>query len=227
MHSKTGFGLIITCFPVLLLFTACQQHSGIPKTNQVPENSRSVNIPLPDSLGSISLSIPGRYDTSFTWTHYSDCGKPCDKIKYRFQPSHLKIIKESGFYYNMEQPDAVDQFTVCHSAYFPFHDITDSFFIARHHKNWKLELLQDPQNRNINSDTIEIIGERYFSIMIIDFFDEDKKLYSKKLLAATSTGGNIIEFKFELITTQKNELVFNYLTNVKACLQTISIQDIK
>ena len=88
-------------------------------------------------------------------------------------------------------------------------------------------MLQDPQNRNINSDTIEIIGERYFSIMIIDFFDEDKKLYSKKLLAATSTRGNIIEFKFELITTQKIELVFNYLTNVKACLQTISIQDIK
>ena len=63
--------------------------------------------------------------------------------------------------------------------------------------------------------------------MIIDFFDEAKKLYRKKLLAATSTIGNIIEFKFELITTQKNELVFNYLTNAKACLQTINIQDLR
>ena len=76
---------------------SCRNNPKIGAIQLPTEDSQFVHVKLVDSLGSVELIIPKCYDTSFEWTDYSDCGKLCDKIKYRYQPKYLPISKESGY----------------------------------------------------------------------------------------------------------------------------------
>ncbi len=162
----------------------------------VPDNSKFVTTSLRDSLGEVSFSIPNRYDTSFTWTNHSDCGKPCDHEQYRFQPKSLPIFKETDFYYNI--PDiSVDQFTIIHSGYFPFHSSMDTSKRSIGHEPFKSRLASDPHNGQIKFDTIEKINGRYFSIVCMAGFDSTRQKYFAKVAALTTIKGNEIEFHYD------------------------------
>lgn len=168
------------------------------KMESLQENSKSTTTILRDSLGTLSFYIPVRFDTSFTWTNISDCGKPCNHEQYRYQPNVLPIYKESGFYY--EIPDiAIDQFTIIHSGYFPFHEGDTSKNIGRH-ENFKSRLSSTPFNGTIASDTVEKIGDRYFSIVCMNGFDKKKQKHFAKVAALTTIKSNEVEFHYDIRT---------------------------
>lgn len=206
-----------------MFYTACKNNPTNEPVQQPPERSREVTIQLADSLGSITISLPARYDTNFLWTDHSDCGKPCDRIKYRFQPKSLVITKESGFYWLGEPRDSIERFTVSHSGYFPFHVNTDSNSIFIYHKHLKNSIVLDPLTYKIRSDTVERIGDRNFSILVIDLFDSTRSQYSKKLLASTQIKGNFISLSFELLTKQKDLPKENFLANAFYYLRTVRV----
>ena len=178
-------------------------------------------------LGTISLALPARYDTTFTWIHYSDCGAPCEKRKYRFQPKTLPVNMENGYFYKTLQ-DSVEQFTIVHNPYIPVGDSdkTDNRdFIISFHDHKKFDIIHDPRLRLIKSDTIEKIGDRYFSIIVIDKFDSAKAEYSKKLLSTTTIKRGTIDFNFELATKRKDSLTDNFINNAKYYLRTIRVSN--
>jgi hypothetical protein len=80
------------------LLTSCVNRSAKDKEPPLPNESKFVTTTLRDSLGTVSFAIPARFDTSFTWTNESDCGKSCNREQYRFQPKSLPVFKESGFF---------------------------------------------------------------------------------------------------------------------------------
>jgi hypothetical protein len=217
---KILFSLISVCF-----FIACNYKSKVVTKYTTTENSKIVEIKLADSLGTVNISLPIRYDTFFSWTHYSDCGKPCDRIKYRFQPISLPITKESGWIWLGEPKDSIERFTIIHSGYFPFHKISDSNFMRGYHEHQKVGLIYDSTSYKINSDTLEKIGNRYFSLITIDLYDTSQARYSKKLLAATTIKSNIIEFNFELLTKLKDSAKNTFLENSKNYLHSIHISN--
>ncbi|CAN5676599.1 hypothetical protein BH11BAC3_BH11BAC3_30500 [soil metagenome] len=209
----------------ILFFAAFNESSKVDTIQLPPENSKLVIIKLADSLGNVTMSLPIRYDTSFTWTHYSDCGKPCEKIKYRSQPKTLPITKESGWLWSGEPKDSIERFTIVHSGYFPFHDNDDTSFIFKVHEHRKADIIQSPDTYKIKSDTVEKIGNRYFSIITVDLYDTANRQFSKKLLAATSIRGNGIEFKFELLTKRKDSMTQKFMDNSIYFLRTIRLSN--
>lgn len=191
-------------------------------TTTVPKDSKVATTILRDSLGTVSFSIPARFDTSFTWTNHSDCGKPCDHEEYRFQPKTLPVFKESGFYYDI--PDiSINQFTIIHSGYFPFHNGDTSKNFARH-EHFKGRLLSKLNNDNLISDTIEKIYDRYFYIVCMSGFDTIKQKHSATLAALTTIRGNEIEFHYEIKTKDTiNEKEF--FDNAAQFIRTIRISN--
>ena len=208
----------------LFLLAACNNVQEVkPSLPSVPENSKTEKIILEGDLGVVTLSLPVRYDTTFTWIHYSDCGKPCEKRKYRFQPKTLPVYPETGFRYK-RLGDSIDQFTIIHNPYLMAGDSDNpgnkSFIMSYHdHKKW--DIIHDPFFRQIKSDTIEKIGDRYFSIIVIDRYDTANKQYFKKLLSTTTFKKGAIDFNFELLTKQKDPLTENFIENAKKYLRTI------
>lgn len=197
----------------------------IIENNTLPEDTTRQVINLKAGLGSVSVSLPKRYDTTFTWVHYSDCGQPCEKRKYRFQPSTLPIYPESGYHYKHLE-DSVEQFTIEHNPYIPagdFDNPDNHEFITSYHDHKKYEITHDPSIRIIKSDTIEKIGDRYFSIIVIDKYDSGKAQYFKKLLSTTTIRRGTIDFNFEFVSKQNNELTRNFVDNAKYYLRTIRI----
>ena len=212
-------------FFAVILLAAC--HPSENKNITPPEASKKQVVNLAGGLGTVTVSLPERYDTSFTWIHYSDCGAPCEKRKYRFQPKVLPVNLENGYFYKT-LVDSVDQFTIVHNPYIAAEDSdkTDNRdFIISFHDHKKFDIIHDPRLRMIKSDTIEKIGDRYFSIIVIDMFDSAKKVYSKKLLSTTTIKRGTIDFNFELATRQKDSLTNNFIDNAKYYLRTIHISD--
>jgi hypothetical protein len=213
-------------FPVVLL-AACNNFSENNTTPlTAPEDSKTQKVTLEGGLGIVSVSLPARYDTTFSWVHYSDCGKPCEKRKYRFQPKILPVYPESGFVYKTLN-DSVEQFTIVHNPYIPVEDSdkTDNqSFITFFHDHKKFEITHNPALREIKWDTMEKIGDRYFSIIIIDKYDSAKAQYSKRLLSTTTLRRGTIDFNFDLLSKQKDSLTEKFIDNAKYYLRTVRIE---
>ena len=97
--SDKKYCLTLLALVVLAIFISCNnRQSGKIKTG-VPLNAIKIKLQLEDSLGAIDFFVPVRYDTSISWVDYSDCGKSCDKRKYRM------IISEKLFQ-NLKQKQA-------------------------------------------------------------------------------------------------------------------------
>jgi hypothetical protein len=188
----------------------------------LPEKSKTATTTLRDSLGTVSFYIPARFDTSFTWTNYSDCGKPCNHEQYRYQPKTHPIFKESGFYYDI--PDIlIDQFTIVHSSYFPFHDGDTSMNVGRH-ENFKSRRANDPINGTIVRDTIEKINDRYFSVESMNGYDKEGKNHFAKLAALTTIKSNEIEFHYDIKTKDTINLKEFYQNSIKL-LRTVRMSN--
>ncbi len=209
-------------FFFIVLLIAC--NISIKKISP-PEASRPQIISLKDGLGKVSIELPVRYDTSFTWIHYSDCGAPCEKRKYRFQPKHLPVYMETGYHYQSLN-DSVEQFTIIHNPYINAADsdkTNNRDFILSFHDHKKFYIINDPSLRFIKSDTVEKIGDRYFSIIIIDKYDSAKNEYLKKLLASTTLRRGTIDFNFELTSRRNDSVTQKFIDEAKYYVQTIRI----
>ena len=204
-----------------LFFVACNDNFKTAKSQSSIANSKIVQVQLADSLGYITFSIPNRYDTTFSWTHHSDCGKPCDIIKYRWQPKTLRVNKESGFMW-YEPTDSIEQFTISHSGDFPFHSNIDSGIMFKLHPQIKANA---KSQYIVSFDTVQKIGDRYFSIIVVNSYDTLKNKYLKKVFAETSIKGNAIYFNYDLLTTKKDSINDNFIENSKKNLKTIKISN--
>ena len=134
---------------ILSLATLAGCHLSENKNIVPPETSKTHVVNLKGGLGTISLALPARYDTTFTWIHYSDCGAPCEVRKYRFQPKTLPVNMENGYFYKTLQ-DSVEQFTIVHNPYIPAGDSdkTDNRdFIISFHDHKKFDIIHDPRLR--------------------------------------------------------------------------------
>lgn len=202
----------------LTFFVSCNNVTGTKEKFIAPAKSKTIEVHLIDSLGVISLSVPLRYDTNFTWIHYSDCGNPCNEQKYRFQPKGLPLIKETGWMWE-EPKDSIDRLTISHTMDFPFHD-GDTAKNTIRHNHLKEQLVSNTQNLPIIFDTIQKINDRYFSIFEMEKSDT---LQSKRILAVTTIKNNLIKFQYELLTKKSDTTSKEFIKNSIDLIKTIRI----
>lgn len=201
-----------------LLFS-CNNEKEDKSASMVPVEFKEIKLQLADSLGITTFYLPFRYDTSFIWIHHSDCGKPCDVQKYRFQPKHLPAIKESGWIWLNEPKDSVERFTVSHSSYVPFRNGDTGINMVRHN-HLKEMLLSDPSNPPLVFDSIEKINDRYYSIFAMENSDSS---YSRKVLAVTTIMSNEIKFYYELLSKRKDSMTDSFIKKSIELIKTIRI----
>jgi hypothetical protein len=204
-------------FISLLFLTACNEHKAPSMQIEIPLNARVDTIRLLDTLGYVTLSIPNRYDTFFQWRHTSDC-YGCGMEKHRYQPSNLRVFKESGWYYSGEPKDSIEQITSFYSEYHPFIHTSDSNSMKRMHPQIKANYTYD---YNVTADTVEKINDRYFSIVAIDQFDSSKNQFIKKVMAETSIRANQVRIQYELLTKVNDSICQNFIRNSRILLRSI------
>lgn len=212
------------CGTILLLISitsilSCVNVSTDSNGYDFPNESKHIQLSLIDSLGTVSFSVPIRYDTSFHWIHYSDCGKPCDVQKYRYQSTALPSIKENGWISSVPK-DSVDRLTISHTLFFPFHD-GDTAKNEHRMTALKQRLTDEPFSPPIVFDTIEKINDRYCYIVVMETSDS---IQSKKVVAMTTIKNNEITFSYELKTATIDTIARNFITNSIDLIRTIRMQ---
>jgi hypothetical protein len=208
---------------LLFIFYCCSEKTEQRSYNSQLVNLKDTTIKLIDSLGLLSFQVSQDFDTFFNWTHNSDCRKPCNLEKYRFQPKAFPVFKESGFIYN-NVPDSLYQVTISHSGYFPFTN-SDTSEIFSYHNQSRRDLRNDPATYKLKSDTLEKINDRYFSIIVVDLFDTAQHQYAKKILGATTIRSNIIKIYFELLTRHNDSINKNFIQNSLRQLRSVRLSN--
>lgn len=212
---KNIFSLIL-----LILSLSCNNTIDTKQISKHNLTFKKISVQLVDSLGTVELSIPTRYDTNFSWINYSDCGKPCDKQEYRFQSKKIPIAKESGWFWNGESKDSVDNFTITHSSYVPFHDGRDTGKIIPLHQGLKNRFINEFNSVPIIFDTIEKVNDRYFYIFAMEKHDTT---FIKKVIAVSSIKTNEIIFQYKLVTQKNDSTTKNFIKNSIDLIKTIKI----
>jgi hypothetical protein len=204
---------------ILIGLLSCADNSDRKTIFKPTETMKTVQLKLIDSLGEVSLSIPIRYDTSFSWVHYSDCGKSCDEQKYRFQPKNLPVTKETGWLGVRERRDSIERLTISHSGYFPFHN-GDTSRNDKRHQNLRDQLIATSEYPPLVFDTIERINDRYYSIFHMEQFDS---VHTQTIIAFTTIKSNQLKFQFESIQRKKDSLSNLFQRNSLETIKSIRI----
>lgn len=200
-----------------LFFTSCKEGPNEVTELSPVANSKMVHLKLIDTLGTVVMAVPVRYDTSFVWVDYSDCGAPCQSQVYRYQPKDLPIIKESGWFWPFPT-DSVERFTIKHSKYFYPRNGADTVRDLEQHQHLIDVLKSERLNVHIVFDTIEKINDRYYSIIEMERSDTVR---SKEVLAMTKLHDNQIYFKYELLTKKDDSITKNFIKNSLDLIRTI------
>lgn len=203
---------------ILVLYHSCNTATF---TNEPSSDFKKMEIPLIDSLGTLTVEVPIKYDTSFSWVHYSDCNT-CHIQKYRMQTRKTPILQESGMIWD-DPTDSVDRFTISHSNYLEYHE-DDTTFLLVSHRHYKSNLTFYGKDLRILKDTIEKINGRYFSIFELDYSDS---IVKKEVLAITSIEGNDIKFSCELMVSKEDTSAQHFFINSNKLIHSIQIKSVR
>lgn len=204
----------------LWLTISCRQKT-MNAQSLLPAHSKPVVVKLTDSLGTVSLYIPKRYDTSYSWIYESDC-KICGFFQYRFQPHSYEKEHES---WGPRPFILYDRLTIRHSK-----DLTyakgDTSSIRMIHNNQKEIIRLQGQQNNVTIDSLCEINGRYFALMAttIKLQNQGKNLYIKTIEAVTTVKGIGLEFKYEILVPVNDSIYQHFIPNSLALLQTIHIE---
>lgn len=195
----------------LFLFSlSCHEAARQNSSSELPDHGRLMRIQLVDSLGLVTIAIPGRYDTSFSWVNYSDCGKACAQQEYRLQSRETRIIKESGFIFLGWPHDSVDQLTISHSSWVAYRE-RDSSGIFTQHEHEK-DLIRNDMLPVIPIifDTVERIHDRYYSIIVM----AQKDTIDQKIMQAlTTVQGVEIRLSYQLLSKKQDTVARDFIKN--------------
>ncbi len=179
---------------------------------------------LIDSLGEVSMAYPQRTDTFFSWIHKSDCGKPCENGKYRFQSKANEIFKESGWYWTGEPIDSVEQLTVYHQRGEKFIKSDDSV-LSKNQPSIVAKYFTDFELGDIISDTLIRINNRDFIVLKIADIRRGNNVRHRSLFALTLINGVFLHFHYKLLHRDYDSVLTNFFDRSLENLKTIVIHD--
>jgi hypothetical protein len=203
---------------VILIF--CHSCKNSPFPGLFTKDLKKVEITLIDSLSKITVNVPVRYDTAFSWIHYSDCNT-CHVQKYRIQSKGTPIVKESGFYWD-RPGDSVDRLTISHNHYLPGY-VNDTTNLGIH-SLFKDDLKYTRRGMKILKDTIQKINDRYFSIFELQSSDS---VIRKEVFAITTINGNFLNFSCELVRRKENSITRAFFINSANLVNSIIVKSVK
>lgn len=201
---------------LLLLFAACCKD----KVTNVPPNSRVVKVPFMVSLGDVSFSLPSRYDTGVSWNYHSDY-TTCGFQYFRFQPKELRIVKDGGLGWLGEPEDSIEHFTIKHPSYICLGDTTCCKADTNVYYRYRDALLRQGNTFDSVTDSIQKIGNRYFSIIVLQ---KDDSLHLKRVIGITQFNNNLFQFEYKLLTRKEDSVTVNFVKDATALLRTIRMR---
>lgn len=202
--------LLVLLLATLLISSCNKKETGYQK------------LILENNLGVVELKLPSYYDTLFTWIHYSDCGDACARVKYRFQKKDLPVFKETGFHYEPLK-DSVCQLTISHLKLMKPLLIADTTLPAQYIVKLKNETFESRFDKFL-IDTILKVDDKNFAVIAFESYDSTSKAEIKILKAATDITGNILEFNFELRSSNHDSIASQFLNNSFNAIKSIKLE---
>lgn len=160
--------------------------------NEGQYDTKEWKIRLKTEIGNISITLPGEYDTSFEWIHYTDYKRGAE-YKFRMQPKKFPVNMESGFIWN-DFEDTVHQCTI---AYFKYPD-PDTTYEYKPDQYFRDRLLGEAKMFRRTYHWIDTIRSLDNHLMLAFNYDEEgkKNIRSQVLKAYIYHKGQGITFEF-------------------------------
>lgn len=200
---------------LIIVILACSCRS--PK-----EHHRATTLVLKDNRGIIKMDLPPGWDTALQWTHHSDCGLPCDQIKYRFQPKVFPIALEDGWMYTRSPHDSIEQLTVIQQAEMQVTKDTLND-IRQFRENMRKMFLTDNYHAHFVIDTIMQVGKHL--IPVVGVFNEINDIQSYNISALAILKRDAVMFEFKVLAKGKKKEDELFVEKVMNIICSIQLQE--
>jgi len=175
-------------------------------------------------MGMMSMYIPERYDTAYSWYDESDCTS-CGKMRCRFQSSSYQIEKESGFIY-ISKIDSADRMTITYNpSYTPSvrsSVVKDSISMSGYRENVKTQwrdLGVGPNDMLIDT-TVLIVG-RPVVLTGAHITIRDTRYHMDEVEAVTTINGIDVKIAFDLYKKESGTSNHDYVKEILSSVQTM------
>jgi hypothetical protein len=210
-------------FAIAFYFQNCNENDINSQKDKSAQDYQAQHLEVIEGGAKITFFAPMRYDTSFYWIYKSDCGKPCDRMMYRYQPTSLRVIKESGFLESEKNDTIYDRFTISHSAYIEHRD-DDTTKNEIRHAGLKANIIAEPMNPPLKKDSFINISGRYFSIFEMNDTGTVNNNLRTVVLAITIVKGNELRFQYEFSGNENRSMNIIRVEESWMLLKRISIK---
>jgi hypothetical protein len=198
---------------IVLLFCACL----------APEKHRpTTTLVLKDNRGTIKMDLPPSWDTAFQWTHYSDCGLPCARVRYRFQRKAFPIALEDGWLYLKFPLDSVEQLTIIQEAEKQVTKDTVAA-IRQFRENIRKSFLMDNHHAHFVIDTIMQVGRHL--IPVVGVFNEINHLQICNINALAILKRDGVIFEFKLLAKEQKKGEEHFLAEVMNVIRSVELEE--
>lgn len=174
---------------LLSLLVSCKKNS--------PDITRVRQIPLEHKAGTLFITLPAKFDTTYKWVNYSDTDCS-DKFQIRWADSHTTLHKESGFFYpNKRITDTLCQFTI--SQYY-YRECLPGWDEEREYTETDLacfaqaRMEMHPHDKLVRKEIKKINNHTYMIIAVVATGRQENHVYLKAL---TYTHNYPIDLLFE------------------------------
>lgn len=208
----------LLCFWIL----SCTSKEEKKRSVENVSNSTIRKIILKDSLGGLTLEVPDRYDTMFSWVHSSDCGAPCNTRKIRFQPKRFPIVRESGVMWT-ELTDSLDRLTISYPEEIRLiAEPPELSQVKYSHASNIIQFKTDYPDFSVKFDTIKFNHDKYYSFVALEAEGSAKR---KMISASVKILGNEVNFCYEAAKGSVSDSVYvEFIKNAISLLSTIKTE---
>lgn len=210
---------ILLALAMLFLY-AC---NALPqkKVATLPPHTRKVELQLKDSLGTLELAIPERYDTMYNWIFETDC-RSCGDQKYRFQSKRLPTENECWMNWKERmRKDSVDRFTISHVVDTTSFFYDSSTYIRKFYQDMKD--IADIEEEKRLCDTFLHVGDQEFAVFVSKPVQYGDILYNH-IYGCTNGHKFYISFDFELRAKTTDTLNKHFIDRTMALIQHIHVK---
>lgn len=171
-------------------------------THRLPSEYVNKTFELKNNIGSLSIFLPIDFDTSYTWTRYSDYHCGAQRLV-RFANTNYSMLQETG-YFSLEVPDSLYELTVSQPEYpeCVCHDfVLDQSYIDNH----LAARLMENTSARFEINELRTINQRVFAV-----FAEThamKNMTNANLQATTVIDGQEIVLTFTCLRQDCSDFI--------------------
>jgi hypothetical protein len=208
----------------LTLNLSCNTNVHDDVFSDLSAKSTIKKVLLEDSLGTLLIAVPNRYDTFFCFGYNEGCGQGISKLMYKFQATKVGLFEESGMI-NHSEPKRKDQILISHIRTYRPHTVSEISYINDYHSLYKREAQLSYLKVALEKDYVRQSNVGLQSIFVFRYEDTTKDYIMREVVTFFLRKNNEVKVKYLYVADRKDTIADSFIDEALHSANSLKISN--